>query len=704
MNVFRNEEGATSLAVVLAIMLSITLLGACIQQYWVNSSSRSIQAVADASAIAAGDAIAKTVFVVQVIDAIVLTSNLFGLVLHAVVIVAGIAVAIGLPALGPLPSLFLSKAVEFDKQYVELRKSMISQLAAVCRAMSAVTPVAANIQAADIANKASGVGRKFSDREYSVVVLPIPLTGSIECDEPGAAFDSFEDKVINAGETNEEDAAELRGLEERLEDLRRKCFNLDIYRDASVSFQYWTPSKALVDFEKEWNSIGAQIGNGDSPINPLEDTFSSRAAINDLYQNDSVALWKDKSPLVDRALQSVSSSGYLTPLKLDIDDAMTEYYTQSILVVPHSPNERKAYHSTDSCLGLSNASETPEYHSVSFVFADYDHPPCLICEPLHWGALMNFAGTIGDYVAAWNQECEAILEYENTRREIDELQGKISSRTNSAMESIIDRASAYLSSGRITYRPAGERGLIAIVTSAGGVSIPKFALPAVTGDTSFKLGDQIAMAGARLVESKKPGGVRAALEDIGKSSASQGGLGLALRVLLGRDDGALNKCLSLWGACLEVYTDGINGLASLMKSLPWGLDTLAARQVNKLVEEAGLSKPDLRRIEARLVPTGLVGDAEMSGAEGEFVRALREAKILYAKSANFDANAIGSALDSYTSEYADRLFGSSAEVDDPLVLGQELKLPYSDDAVFLFGEIARGLIDDVSDISRIIGD
>lgn len=703
MRTFRDEEGATSVAVVLAILLSITLLAACLQQYWTNSSSNSVQAVADASALAAGDAIAKTVFVVQMLDAVVLTSNLFGLVLHAVVLVAGIVVVLGFPALGPLPTAFLSNAVEFDKQYMELRKSMIRQIAAVCRAVSAVAPVSANIQALTVADKFSESGRVFSGRDYEVVVIPIPLTGSIECDETGGEFDSLDSEVVDTADNNEEDASKIKDLEDQLEALRRSCFDLDVYKQEGTSFQYWTPSKALNDFDDEWRSQKAQASTGSSSLDPLENTASSRSTISGMYRNDTISLWEQGSTKVNRALYRVDSAGYLTPSALNAGDMTAEYYRETVWVVPHSSGERKAYHSSQICMGLSNAAEEPESHSLDFVFGDYGHPPCLLCRPLHWGALMDYAGSVSDYIRAWNQEREAILEYEDVRRQIEALQGKIADRTESALDEIISQASAYLKSGRMTYNPSGERGLIAIATSAGGASVPKFALPALIGTTSFRLGRQVAVAGARLVEARQPGGVREALIDMADSSLPRGGLGQVLRNLLGDSDDAVFTGLSLWGACLEVYTDGINGLTTLMNGLPWGLDVLVGRQVNNLINEAGLSKPDLRRIEARLVPSGLVGDPSAPGAEGNFVRVLREAKTLYAESSSLGTGDIGLAMEAYVNESAAELFGSADDREAPTVLGEALQLPLSDEAVDSFSEIAGRLVNNLLSISESMG-
>ncbi len=115
---FRNEEGSTSLTVVIAIMVALALVAGSLQMYWTRSSSEDIQLLADVGALAAADAESKVMQTIQLLDALLLTANLFGLLLHCVVVVAGV-VTVASEGAG---ASFFTKALDFDKRYCEKRK------------------------------------------------------------------------------------------------------------------------------------------------------------------------------------------------------------------------------------------------------------------------------------------------------------------------------------------------------------------------------------------------------------------------------------------------------------------------------------------------------------------------------------------------------------------------------------------------------
>ena len=101
LSVFRdNEDGFTTVAVALALLLSLTLVFSSAAAGWVASRSSEVQRVADAAAMAGDNAVAAFSTVVQVIDACVLSLGMAGIVTYGAGIVAS-CVPGGSPRWGP---------------------------------------------------------------------------------------------------------------------------------------------------------------------------------------------------------------------------------------------------------------------------------------------------------------------------------------------------------------------------------------------------------------------------------------------------------------------------------------------------------------------------------------------------------------------------------------------------------------------------
>ena len=81
MSVFIDDEGGyTTVAMALALLLSITLVLFAGRVQWSLSRAAEVQEIADASAMAGANVVARYATVAQVCDALVLTMGLAGLV------------------------------------------------------------------------------------------------------------------------------------------------------------------------------------------------------------------------------------------------------------------------------------------------------------------------------------------------------------------------------------------------------------------------------------------------------------------------------------------------------------------------------------------------------------------------------------------------------------------------------------------------
>ncbi|MDR0308770.1 MAG: hypothetical protein LBH87_02440, partial [Coriobacteriales bacterium] len=81
------DGGFTSVGVVVALTLAVTLIFTSSQIYWVNARSGDIQFAADAGALAAENVVAEYYVIARTADAIVLSLSLFGIAVEGVGII-----------------------------------------------------------------------------------------------------------------------------------------------------------------------------------------------------------------------------------------------------------------------------------------------------------------------------------------------------------------------------------------------------------------------------------------------------------------------------------------------------------------------------------------------------------------------------------------------------------------------------------------
>ena len=88
LQVFRDEDGFTTLGAVLALLIALSLLFSAAQVQRLNAVSAQVQDAADAAALAAQNEVAEFMVVVRVCDAVSLTMSLTGLAATGLGVVA----------------------------------------------------------------------------------------------------------------------------------------------------------------------------------------------------------------------------------------------------------------------------------------------------------------------------------------------------------------------------------------------------------------------------------------------------------------------------------------------------------------------------------------------------------------------------------------------------------------------------------------
>ena len=671
---FKDERGSTSLAVVLAIVLSLILVAGSLQWYWTNSSSEEIQILADSGALAAADTQSKVMQTIQVLDALLLTANLFGLMLHAVVVVSGV-VAVVTDGVG---AEFFEKALELDQRYCEKRREFARDIYKVAQAINDAAPYLVMARSAAAIQDSARNTATFSGGSYAGFALPFPFEGQVEL----TGFPDDEDRLLadveQAHDVNKQAAVDAQAARQEADDARAECFRLDVYKPTGASQLSWDPAYAYDDFKRGAGELLSADCPAPVPLTPIEDNGNTRATLQTNYEKNFREI---RAALQTRVPDTIGAadpdSDSYPAIDLSTDTLLRIWLDEPVYVLTTSAGDRRAYHHATDCFGLAGATGTPRWVKLESLIGADDHPPCTICTPTDWRALQQWELRLQPFITQWNAEAAALRRYQKAREQLSEKETEIRNTSASALEKISSAAGSYLLGGRLRYRASGARGFICVVTCPKERSLPAFTLPPLTNAQNSRLAPQVALSAAKLMPSQD----KRTLPSFLAPTATNGGLGGATRSLLGADDagssGSLTFLLSLWGGCLDVYGRGADDVREQLSGLPFGLDEVTRPAFDKLLSAAQASPPDLRYPQPVLVDTAAVGSPDADGIEGTFVRTLRAAKNGYAELGSSELLATIRELGAGTGQLPD--IGDLTTVLGTKVLDTELGLPFADE-------------------------
>jgi hypothetical protein len=662
----------------------------CLQWYWVDSTSSDIQTVADLGALGAADVVAQTVMIMQALDAFLLTLNLFGLLLHCIVVVSGIVVAVTAPAGGTSTVTFFEKAVKFDKDFCDKRKQIISEVETFATALASATPALAYAGGARVVEKNQSYLGEDNQSNYQAIIIPAPLTGSVRISNDPDGLEEWEEGIRETGTRNHESAQRIKELETDVEAAIDECYRLDEYKKPGTARAFWDPSFALADFRAEWEQVKTRSLDPPSTPLPIDNNESTRQKAGERY----IEYYRNLGTRLGRKVLDAIGPDPLgdTPMKpamIDINELTRDEWNAEVLLLDHSAGERKAYHERPDCFGLSNASSELRRVKLVSIKGDQDHPPCTWCGPSSWKSIQMLEDDMRIFVDHWNKEAQAILVYEALRQQLAEEIDQTRERTISALEGIREMAGSYLVGGRLTYEPAGGRGIWCIVVSASTRSLPEYTQPALTGAQDVTLGSQIAVAGVRLMPSSTESTLPSFLKDADASEASSEGLGGVVRSIFGDDEIVLSMGLTLWGSCLDLYTRQVEGMYQLSGGLPWGLDGVMEDTLDGILETAQIGAPDMKKPIPTLVPVTEVGSGEAGGVESALVQMFGSGRELLESTGGLSTYGIKEHIRSVANELSSETAVRVEEMLTPTIGGIPLRLPFAD----LVSEYVMGAVD-----------
>ena len=605
---FVNERGYTSLAVALALLLSLTLVFAAAASTWAMSRAAEVQEVADAAALAGSNAVAAFSTTAQVLDACVLTLGLTGLAIMACSLV-----------LACVPGLEGAAATVLDagKEVLSLRARFAKGAAEGLRAFEAVLP------ALVVANSASCVAANADGVTYLGCAVPVPTTSNSDY----GALDAV-DEAEGLSESTERVAELTRQSEEarkKAEDALERGWRADCGSPRSL----WERADNLTTLGSSQNPryASTQGWNFGVPLSRARAYYAARISQEEPLAPDMESVTDSccRRAFYIYALGQVRAGYY----RENADGTVS----MSLPTLPHNTQEVRVtslyttrnwpctweddicvLHSTLSCPNATGE----EAGSASLLELDAGVVSrCPVCgmTSVAMGKVAAASTSIDNgFEYWWREVVEASTEYEAAKNDLARVEQEVRDEAESTSE-LFEKALEALSVTRPRIEPPGAYGCVAVVVRASGESIP-------SGLTDSFLTSQSLPAGAAVsAATLAPDGNTAENNVLSRLADGAGG-GSAIGGIVGGVTG-------LWGRLLTAYSSMTEGIASVIEDALdaldgiFGLGSWLKTRLDEIVDASGLAPGDMRLKKPVLVSSQEVLAADGIDAEGTIRQAVR---------------------------------------------------------------------------------
>lgn len=602
----RDEEGFTTAGMAIALLLTLSLLFTSAQVYRVNSRAAEVQDVADAVALAAENEVAEFMVAVRLCDSVVLSLSLVGITSYG----------LGVVALCVPPAASLGgKLIDLGAKVLKARDTFAGRAAKGLNQLQKALPFLAAAQGAAVA-LANGKNRSSP---YLAMGMLVPARGKPIVIGANKAEEDMEDAV-------DEGADDLAAAAERADEAARKANEAKqraFERDCGDAPGYCMYERA---------SKLASLGSASNPLYRSVDTWSFavplararayyRARLAAEAPAGSSTEEQARSALRKRfyafAVQELAG-GYVYETEDRFEarfprlprntDQMrnTSLYTEKVYPVSRADEESPpVMHAWDGCPG----NEVVEEYGSARMLEAGGYDTCEFCQ-FKVSLLGSVASASTSIDNGFEHHYDAVARAaDDYKRAIDESR-PLTDEVKQDAEGLFDevlKAIKGAGSQRITARPPGADGCIALVVCPGGSSEGLFEGVFVSGSTV--LGTRAAVAASTLVE------------DTTDEASVVGDLLDGLKQKTGVLGGAAGLVLDCWAGALGVYGAGqkalMEGLENALNALPLvgasGLGTWAADALSDMLKKAGLEPARDAPLKPVLVSSGAVAAKDTGG-------------------------------------------------------------------------------------------
>ncbi len=617
-SLFRDsEDGFTTVAVALALLLSLTLVFSAASAGWVSARSSEVQRVADAAAMAGQNAVAAFSTIAQVVDACVLSLGLTGLIAYGAGFVASCVP--GLSAVGIKMCTVGNDVLKMRRQFSKTAAEGLEKLEGTLPAL-----VVANSASCVAANSGEGL-------EYVGCALPFPVTSG--SDFSAFATDVDDSSFTELSEQMSESSKKAEEAKERAEEALKKGWMADCGSEP-YCLRERAASLAGLSLAENPNYPSADLWTFAAALLRARHYYEARHDAERVEGTTAEELTNAacRKAFYAYALEQVRAGSYtessegtvtanLPSLPRNADETReTELYTD-VRWPCTSEDGVRTLHSSEQCPG---AAGSPDGTATLAQLDAGEASTCDDCE-MDVGELGRVASAStsinNGFEYHWRIIVEASEEYEAARNEWVEAEAGTKDLAQQGAESF-SQAFEHLTVSRPTLRPPGAWGCVAVVMRGEGSVVPTELTEAFLSSSELPAGVAVSAAVLAPDESTEQNNVLSSFFDSLSADDS----------LIG---GAVDGVLELWGGLLVGYGSSYETVAEAGGGFLDGIDGVLGGSVGSWLKEQikgimtglGLEPADMRLRKPVLVNTQDV--LEQSGYEQgeslrEFVRTLPE--------------------------------------------------------------------------------
>lgn len=627
---FVDEEGGyTSVAVALALLVSLSLAFSLATAGWVQNRSADVQVTADAAALAGANVVGSYVTVATVLDACVLTFGIAGMVTMG----AGLVVSAvpGLAGAG-------ASTVKAGLKVLDARQRFATSAAKGLRSLEKTLPLAIVTRSYAVAN-----ANETESIGYVGCAIPFPQTSETDFSALDAEVDSEE--LADVSDHLQEASEKAREARERADDAKREGWIADCGGEPRSM--------------RERAGALAGLSGASNPDYPSPETWTFGAALMrarayyaarlaseapDGQTPDALTDSACRRAFYEYALAEVRAGSYtehadgrvtvrLPSLPKNTSDMRaTRLYTDSRWPCSSEALGR-TLHADVSCPGAEGpAAGTASLSELDSSFVR----TCDACQmdATDLGRVASASTSVDNgFEHHWRRLVEASQAYERAAEELVEAEGTLRDVADEGADAFDDALSS-LSVPRPKLCPPGAWGCVAVVARGSGTTTPEEL--ASTYVDSARLPAGAAVSAATLAPDDDAQG-NDSLSRLFETMSSRLGAGGA---------GVLGSIGRLWGGLLVGYGAAADGLSSAadqavsaLEGVPGGSAASWLRdRVRDVIRAAGFEPADLRLRKPVLTNTQnvldkvgleslgtareLVGKLPDSGDPAELARAL----------------------------------------------------------------------------------
>lgn len=603
MSVFRCEDGFTTVGMVIALLVTLSLVFTAAQVYRLNAASSKVQNVADAAALAAQNEVAEFMIIVHACDAVVLSLSLTSLV----------ATGLGVAALcTPATAAASDALLKAGREVARARDGFAEKASAGLGRLQRALPFLAAVNAASVA---SANDRGTSN--YLALAMLVPAEGEEIAVGEAAGAAELEDAVDQDAEEVKRAAEEAERAAARANEAKLRGFEHDC--GANPSYCMYERAQSL-----------ASLAGDENPLFSSVDTWSFSVALEraQAYYPARLALEAPEGSSVREHARSELRKRFYSFATEEVgrgyvheeegsfealfphlpknteEMRATTLYTEAVYPVTRNASGSFVMHAWAGCPVAVGAGS---FGSIAQMEAG-SYPVCDRCEftAASMGKVAAASTSIQNgFEYQYEATADAASEYAKARAELDPLASEVKQQAGGLFDRV-EEALGAVSGMRIDARPPGSLGVVVLAVDRGREAASTGFESSFVRSTGI-LGARAAVSSATLLAEPANEGANV-VSSLLDGLSGEGGQAV----------GVLGAVLDCWSALLSAYAEGqevLDGaVAEALDALPLasasGLGTWAAGALREAVSAAGLEPAKLDALKPVLVNSVHVAQAD----------------------------------------------------------------------------------------------